>query len=178
MFLTGFPCFSSLLSLPIQSWSSTLCTVFDAISSNINIDKVFLINLSSKIFIFRDFSFNCKDCLNFSEQLIDLLKFVVIFNQSQATLLRWSLFLLGSETVHISTFLPCSSSTVIYTWFLSACVVATAHRNNFYLYQQNKGKGQMESSYRLAIVGKGFLKLQKNLSLCRDFECWEFWKIC
>ena len=178
MFLTGFPCFSSLLSLPIQSWSSTLCTVSDAISSNINTDKVFLINLSGKIFIFRDFSFNRKDCLNFSEELIDLLKFVVIFNPSQATLLRWSPFLLGSETVHISTFLSCPSSTVIYTWFLSACVVATAHRNNFYLYQQNKGKGQMESSYRLAIVGKGFLKLQKNLSLCRDFEFWEFWKIC
>ena len=114
------------------------------------------------------------------------MKFVVIFNQSQATLLKWSLFLLGSETV-ICTVLSCSSSIFIHNWFLAVCVATIAHRNNlFHLCQQNKGKGKRGSSYRLAIVAKGFLKLtnllmlikQNNFSLCRNFGCWDFWQIC
>ena len=80
MSLKGFPCFSMLLYLPLELSSSTFRTVFDAISSKSNIEKVFLINLSSKVFIFRNFNFHHKDWLNFSEELIDLLKFVVIFN--------------------------------------------------------------------------------------------------
>ena len=158
MSLTGFPCFSILLSLSLELLSSTFSTVFDAISSNNNIDKIFFINLSSKVFIFRDFNFHHKDWLNFSEGLMDLLKSVVIFNQSQETLLRWSLFLLEFETV-ICRVLSCFSFTLIHTWFLAVCVAAIAQGNNFRLYQQNKGKGKRGSSCRLAIVTKVFLKL-------------------
>ena len=184
MSLIGFPCFSILLSLLLELLSS-FCTVFDAISSNSNIDKIFFINLSSKVFIFRDFNFHYKDWLNFSEGLMDLLKSVVIFNQSQETLLRWSLFLLEFETM-ICIVLSCSSLTLIHTWFLAVCVAAIPHGNNFHMYQQNKGKGKRGSSCRLAIVTKVFLKLsslsmlikQNNLSLCRDFACWKFSHIC
>ena len=158
MSLTGFRCFSILLSLSLELLSSTFSTVFDAISSNSNIDKIFFINLSSKVFIFRDFNFHHKDWLNFSEGLMDLLKSVVIFNQSQETLPRWSLFLLEFETV-ICRVLSCSSLTLIHTWFLAVCVAAIAQGNNFRLYQQNKGKGKRGSSCRLATVTKVFLKL-------------------
>ena len=109
------------------------------------------------------------------------MKFVVTFNQSQATLLRRSLFLLGSETV-ICTVLSSSSSTFIHTWFSAVCVTYIFHGNNlFHLYQQNKRKAKRGTSYRLAIVAKGFLKLsnlpmlvkQKNLPLLGNLGCWQ-----
>ena len=184
IFLTGFSCFSIFLPLPLQSLCSSFCTVFDAISSKSNIDKVFSISLSSKVFIFTYFHVLLKNWLNFSEELIYLLKFVVIFNQYQATLLRWSIFLLESET-EVCTVLCYSSLALIYTWFLAVLVAAIAHWNNFHLYQRDKGKRKRGSLYRLTVFAKGFLKLsslpmlieQKNLSLCRDFECWDFWQI-
>ena len=113
------------------------------------------------------------------------MKFIVIFNQSQATSFRWSLCLLGSEAM-ICIVLSCSSSIFIHTWFLADCVATIAYRYIlFHLYQQNKGKGKRGSSYRLAIVAKDFLKLtnlllsikQNNFSLCRNFGCWGFWQI-
>ena len=156
MFLTGFPCFSILLSLPLKSFYSTFCTVFGAISYNSNIDKVLLTNLSSKVFIFRDFNLHHKDWLNFSEERIDLLKFLVIFNQSQVTLLRWSIFLLGSEIV-ICTVLSSSSSTLIYTWFLAVCVAAILIETTLICINRIKGKGKGESAgnfiYLLTLMG-------------------------
>ena len=86
-----------------QSFSSSLCTVFYSISSNI--DAVLLINPSANVFIFRDFSIHHKDwltnsggtdqpgelCYNFQWKLPSEL--------FQMTLLRWLTFLLGSQAV-------------------------------------------------------------------------------
>ena len=61
MFLTGF----TLLSVFFlnQSPSSSLCMVFDSISSKL--DEVLLINPSANIFIFRDFNVHHKDWLTY-----------------------------------------------------------------------------------------------------------------
>ena len=47
-----------------QSPSSSLCTVFDSISSNI--DEVLLINPSANVFVFGDFNIHHKDWLTYS----------------------------------------------------------------------------------------------------------------
>ena len=47
-----------------RSPSSTLCTVFDSISSNI--DEVLLINPSANVFVFGDFNVHHKDWLTYS----------------------------------------------------------------------------------------------------------------
>ena len=46
-----------------QSPSSSLCTVFDSISSNI--DEVLSINQSANVFVFGDFNVHHKDCLTY-----------------------------------------------------------------------------------------------------------------
>ena len=48
-----------------RSPSSSLCTVFDSISSNI--DEVLSINPSANVFVFRDFSGHDKDWLTYSD---------------------------------------------------------------------------------------------------------------
>ena len=47
-----------------QSHSSSLCTGFDSVSSNI--DEVLLINSSANVFAFRDFNVHHKDWLTYS----------------------------------------------------------------------------------------------------------------
>ena len=47
-----------------QSSSSSLCMVFDSVSSNIV--EVLLINPSANVFVFRDFDVHHKDCLTYS----------------------------------------------------------------------------------------------------------------
>ena len=47
-----------------RSPSSSLCTVFDSISSNI--DEVLSINLSANVFVFGDFNVHHKDWLTYS----------------------------------------------------------------------------------------------------------------
>ena len=47
-----------------QSPSSSLCTVFDSISSNI--DEVVSINPSANVFVLGDFNIHHKDCLTYS----------------------------------------------------------------------------------------------------------------
>ena len=47
-----------------QSPSSSLCTVFDAISSNI--DEFLSVNPSANVFVFGDFNVHHKDCLTHS----------------------------------------------------------------------------------------------------------------
>ena len=47
-----------------RSPSSSLCTVFDSISSNI--DEVLSINPSANVFVFEDFNFHHKDWLSYS----------------------------------------------------------------------------------------------------------------
>ena len=46
---------------------------------------VFSINLSGKVFIFKDFNADHKDWLNFSDELIGLVKFIVTFTNLKAT---------------------------------------------------------------------------------------------
>ena len=49
-------------------------------------------------------------------------------------------------------------------WISAVCAAAIAHRNHFFrLYQQNKSSESKESSSRLVIVVKGFLKLPNLL---------------
>ena len=62
MFTTGL---TSLIVLLLLSYSSSsLCAVFDSISSKI--DVVLLINLSAHVFFFGDFTVHHKDCLTYS----------------------------------------------------------------------------------------------------------------
>ena len=77
-----------------QSPSSSLCTVFDSISSDIA--EILSINPSA-VFVFGDFNIHHKDWLSYSGG-INLVNSVVSF-LSQMTLLRWLTFLLGSLTV-------------------------------------------------------------------------------
>ena len=107
---------SFLIILIIMIFTLQLLSVFDAISCDSNIDKLFLINLNSKVFIFRDFSFHHKDWLNFSEELINLRKFVVVFNQSWATLHRLSLF--WDCDFQSSVLLQCNS----HSYFVFGCL--------------------------------------------------------
>ena len=62
-FLTGFTSLSVLLHFPL-SRSSSLCTVFDGISYDM--DEVLLINPSTNVFVFGEFSIHHRDWLTFS----------------------------------------------------------------------------------------------------------------
>ena len=54
-------------------------------------------------------------------------------------------------------------------WISAVCAAAIAHRNHFFrLYQQNKSSESKESSGRLVIVVKGFLKLPNLLMLLKQ----------
>ena len=65
MFLSGFTSLRVLLLFPLSVNSSSLCTVFDGISSGI--DEVLSINQSTDVFVFGDFNIHHKDSLNFSD---------------------------------------------------------------------------------------------------------------
>ena len=102
MFSTGFTSFSALLLFFLcSSPSSTLCTLFDAISSNI--DEVLLINPSANVFVFGDFNVHHKDWLTYSGGSDRLVKSVIIL--SQKTLLRWLTFLLTFKAVTLTVLL-------------------------------------------------------------------------
>ena len=78
-----------------HSPSSSLCTIFDSISSNLG--EVLLINPSA-VFVFGDFlSSIIRTGLPVLVELIDLVNSVIIV-LSQMTLLRWLTFLLRSQT--------------------------------------------------------------------------------
>ena len=79
-----------------QSPSSSLCTVFNSISSNI--DEVLSINPSANVFVFGDLNVHHKDWLTYScgTDRPGELSYNFLF---QMTLLRWLTFLLGSQTV-------------------------------------------------------------------------------
>ena len=82
-----------------QSPSSTLCMVFDSVSSNI--DEVLSINPFANVFVFGDFNVHHKDWPTYSGGTD---RSVIIF-LSQTTLLRWLTFLLGSQTVILTVLL-------------------------------------------------------------------------
>ena len=73
MFSTGFTLFSVLLFFLNWSASSSLCTIFDAISSNI--DEVLSINWSANIFVFGDFNAHHNDWLSYSNDLFQMVIF-------------------------------------------------------------------------------------------------------
>ena len=77
-----------------QSPSSSLNTVFDSTSSNI--DEVLSINPSA-VFVFGDFNVHHKDWLTYSGRTDRPGE--LCYNFSQMTLLRWFTFLCGSQTV-------------------------------------------------------------------------------
>ena len=83
-----------------RSPSSSLCMVFDSISSNI--DEILSINPSANVFVFGDFNVHHEDWLLM--ELIDLVNSVIIF-LSQMTSLRWFNFLLGSQAVILTVLL-------------------------------------------------------------------------
>ena len=65
MFLNGFTSLSVVLCFPISILTSlSLCTVFDAISSNI--DEVHLINSSANVFVFGNINIHHRDWLTYS----------------------------------------------------------------------------------------------------------------
>ena len=85
-----------------RSPSSSLCTVFDSISSNI--DEVLSINPSANVFVFGDLMSIIRTGLPILVELIDLVNSVMIL-LSQTILLRWLTFRLRSQTVILTVLL-------------------------------------------------------------------------
>ena len=81
---------------PYRSSFTSLCTVFDAISSKT--DEVLSINPSARVFAFGGFNAHHKDWLTCSSRT-DGLPNTVIILLSQKVLLRWLTLILGSLTV-------------------------------------------------------------------------------
>ena len=79
-----------------RSPSSSLCTVFDSISSNT--DEVLSISPSANVFVFGDLTPIIRTGYLILVELIDLVNSVIIF-LSQVTLFRWLTFVLGFLTV-------------------------------------------------------------------------------
>ena len=77
-----------------QSPSSSLCMVFDSISSNI--DEFLSINPSANGFFFRDLNVHHKDWLTYSDGTKRSGDLCYNFSISKMTLLEWLTFLLGS----------------------------------------------------------------------------------
>ena len=77
MFPTGFIHSVSYFFFLYQLPSSSLCTVFDSISSSI--DELLLINSSANIFFLGDFNVLDKDWLTNSGELVDLVNSTIIF---------------------------------------------------------------------------------------------------
>ena len=102
-------------------------------------------------------------------------------------LLLWLVnFVSGFRLEMMCIFLIVSVKPHSSPWFSAACTAAIVHRNYFFcLYQQNKSSESNESSDRLEIVAKGFLKQpklhmllnQKSLSLPRNFVLRTFGKL-
>ena len=85
-----------------RSPSSSLCTVFDSFSSNI--DEVLSINPSANVFVFGDFNVRRKDWLTYSGGTDQLMDSVIMF-LSRMTLLRCLTFLLRYQTVILTVLL-------------------------------------------------------------------------
>ena len=80
---------------PYRSPSSSLCTVFDSVSSNI--DEVLSVNPSANVLVFGDFNAHHKGWLTYSGGTDRPGELVICL--SQVTLLRWLTFLRGSQTL-------------------------------------------------------------------------------
>ena len=83
--------------------SSSLCMVFDSISSNT--DELLSINTSANMFVFGDFNIHCKDWLTYSGGTDRPGEHCYNFFLSQMTLLRWLTFLLRSQIVTLTVLL-------------------------------------------------------------------------
>ena len=92
MFLNGFTSLRVVLCFPISILTAlSLCTVFDAISSNI--DEVHLINSSANVFVFGNINIHHRDWLTYYG------------GTDRPDELRWLVFLFGSLTVTLTVFL-------------------------------------------------------------------------
>ena len=80
-----------------QSPSSSLCTIFDYISSKIG--EILSINPSANAFLFGDFNVHHKDWLTYSRELIDLVNSVIV----SSDLTQMLTFLLKSPTVTLKS---------------------------------------------------------------------------
>ena len=83
--------------------SSSLCMVFDSISSNT--DELLSINTSVNMFVFGDFNVHRKDWLTYSGGTDRPGEHCYNFFLSQMTLLRWLTFLLRSQIVTLTVLL-------------------------------------------------------------------------
>ena len=108
LLLMFWTCFTSLsvyfllLFFLCRSSSSSLCTVFDSVSSNI--DKVFSINPSANVFVFGDFNVHHKDWLTFSGGTDRPGELCYNFYLKWLKR-RWLTFLLGTLTVTLTVLL-------------------------------------------------------------------------
>ena len=92
----------SYFFFPYLSPSSSLCTFFYSISSNI--DEFLLINSSANVFVFGEFNVHHNNWLTYFGGSEDLVNSVAIF-LSQMTSFRWLTFLLRSLTIFLSVLL-------------------------------------------------------------------------
>ena len=109
MFSTGFTSLISYFFFFNRSPFSSLCTIFDSISSNTH--KVLSINSSANVYVFDDFHVHHKDWLTYSGGTDRLVNSAIIF-LSHMTLLRWLTILLGSLTDSHS---PAPLDLILYT---------------------------------------------------------------
>ena len=100
-----------------QPPSSSLCTIFYSISSNI--DEVFSINTSANVFALETLTSTIRTGLPILAELIDLVNSVIIF-LSRMTLPRWLTFLLTFRTVILIVLL-----FWIYFFFSDASICST-----------------------------------------------------
>ena len=112
-----------------QPPSSSLCTIFYSISSNI--DEVFSINTSANVFALETLTSTIRTGLPILAELIDLVNSVIIF-LSRMTLPRWLTFLLRFRTVILIVLL-----FWIYFFFSDASICSTSSpsktmKNAFY----------------------------------------------
>ena len=183
--LHSVPYFFSLYRSP----SSSLCTIFYSISSNL--DEVLSINPTA-VFVFGDFSIHCKDWLTYSSRAgrpgelgynFSISNDKTRYSVSSRTLrlfscwLGWSSWSLERCSWEDNFKLSASAAASEYcewvqvvinvvkphlsAWFSAGCAAAIVHRNHFSrLYYRINLLNLKWSSDRLIIVAKGLLKLQ------------------
>ena len=151
MFLTGFTLFCLLLVFALLITLS-LCTIFHAISLNIN--GVLSINPTAKVFVFGDFNIHLKDWLTYSSEgtssdysrtdwngLHDHLKHVPwkdVFKLSASAATKFYQWVQVGIDVYINH-LKRKVKSHSSPWFPAADAVVTAYRYHFFhLYPHNK----------------------------------------
>ena len=138
MFPTGFTSLSVLILFPLSP-SSSLCMVFDSISSNI--DEVLLIKSSANVFVFGDFDalfhniaydYSHADWDGLCDHLRDV-PWEDIFKLSGSAaaseFCEWVQVGIDVYILHRKCQVKSHSSP----WFSAACAAAIVHRNHFFV---------------------------------------------